>query len=303
MNSSKPDYSRCKPLLGTFVQVSLFGNCDETAFHAFSEAAYSEILKAEQILSFHRSDSDLGKLNQTQPGQWITVHPWLASILRRAEELYFKSEGIFDVGCGSALLDWGRLPDPSGAKSISCAPLSGIKFEIRGAKVRRLTSAILDLGGIGKGFVVDLAAEKLLELHPSISGTVNAGGDLRVFGKRIQPVSIQIGSGSNSHFLKSFWENTSLATSSVRFSTHSIGKKVRRVSEYVQMPHRQPFLRQLTVTVNAPDTITADSLTKIVMMAPHNIAVACLKHWNAQAQWIETVNSDPEIVHEHRLLP
>jgi len=48
----------------------------------------------------------------------------------------------------------------------------------------------LDFGGFAKGYAVDCAIEALMS-HGCAAGLVNAGGDLRVFGTRAEPIILR----------------------------------------------------------------------------------------------------------------
>src|SRR5439155_21847017 len=57
-------------------------------------------------------------------------------------------------------------------------------------RVRFLQPLQIDRGGIAKGFAVDEAVTEL-QRHGIRSGLVNAGGDLRAFGRREQQVHLR----------------------------------------------------------------------------------------------------------------
>jgi hypothetical protein len=73
---------------------------------------------------------------------------------------------------------------PDGVSFTDVELLQGNRVQFRHAGIR------LDLGGIAKGFAVDEAITALRTAGLE-SGLVNAGGDLRAFGRHLSPVEIQ----------------------------------------------------------------------------------------------------------------
>ncbi len=147
-------YSRCRPLLGTFVEVTL----DDPSPEAM-DAAFSAVENVSRRMSFHDPKSELSRLNRARG--WVRVSDALAEVLQLSLELQSESGGRFNVARSS---DWSRLDRPG--------------FEVKGSRARRLLPVEIDLGGIAKGYAVDAAVEAI----GGNSGIVNAGGDLRVFG-------------------------------------------------------------------------------------------------------------------------
>src|SRR5262249_46473507 len=119
----------------------------------------------DRWMSRYRPDSDVSQLNDAAPGVWVGVHAHTRRVLRAAQKLYRDSDGVFDIRC---------------AGSADHRP--ALRF--RGTSVSKTGPWTIDLGGIAKGYAVDLAVSRIQRLSRghSISGIVNAGGDLRRWG-------------------------------------------------------------------------------------------------------------------------
>lgn len=146
------------------------------------EAVRDIFALVEGVATRFRPDSPLMELNR-RLGRWVAVPPLLAEMLRLAEQCRHASGGLFDPRVLPALARAGYpgavadLPLPGGPPPdpwIEHAPGAGPDTTL----VRLRWPA--DLGGIGKGFACDLAAERLrLELPAFL---LDAGGDMRLMG-------------------------------------------------------------------------------------------------------------------------
>lgn len=257
---------RARPLLGTFVVIDLRARAPEAELERRIRAAFQAVSEVDALMSFHRCDSDLSRLNRARQGRWIAVHPHTARVLSLSNELFTASAGIFDVRCGAALVEWGYLPN---RKIVSVPMALGVcPVELDGDRARKTGPWTLDLGGIAKGYAVDRAVECLRA--GGGSGLVNAGGDLRVFGRRAWPVFLREPSAPG--LLRPFGPlvNGALATSALYFSEKRRGPWL--VSPLVDVRKRKPLTRRSSVSVLSADCAVADGLTKIAALAPSQAA-------------------------------
>lgn len=148
---------RARPLLGTVVEVGL--QAFPQAEHAV-RAAFDAVAEVHACLSPFVAGSDLTRFHALCAGESVAVRPPTAAVLAAARALHEQSDGLFDVSLGSG---------PSGWRCEAA------RLHKLGARTR------LDVGGIAKGYAVDLAVQALLESGCD-AGWVNAGGDLRAFG-------------------------------------------------------------------------------------------------------------------------
>ncbi|OZB73321.1 MAG: thiamine biosynthesis protein ApbE, partial [Halothiobacillus sp. 14-55-98] len=68
-----------RPALGTFVEISAAGRPPDQLIAAI-DRAFAEIARVEQLMSFHRPESDIGRINRSHGA--IEIHPWTARVLR-----------------------------------------------------------------------------------------------------------------------------------------------------------------------------------------------------------------------------
>ena len=203
MASSIISVKRVRPLLGTFVEIELRAAVKESRLQRWITLGFQAIEQIDQLMSAHRPDSDIRRLNRKPSGRRIRLHPLTTRVLAAAKRLHDKSEGVFDIH------------NPKGE---------------------------LDLGGIAKGFAVDQAVTCIRRTARGIQlqGCVNAGGDLRVWGTTPQRLAIRLGSSTRSR-AKSFEAvEAAVATTAPRQSDSSRYTKASFWTSRAGASHQRP---------------------------------------------------------------
>jgi thiamine biosynthesis lipoprotein len=294
---------RCRPLLGTFVEITAAG-ADESCLHTAINAAFAVIEKIQKLMSAHDTGSELSRLNREAAARPVAVSRELFLVLRRADRLAAESGGAFDPTIAPVLARWGFLPrrlhpnsdragsplpaarNSNGAHGVARPTRAGKQFgdwrDVRllpGRKVRFLQPLALDLGGIAKGFAVDRAIERLRK-HCLSAAMVNAGGDLRAFGARSSAVHLRHPANPQTFADKIPVCNAALATSSPCFTERTW--RGRRVSHLVDTLRQTAVTGAISVSVRAKECWLADALTKVVLNAPQ-LARKLLARHHAEA--------------------
>ncbi len=177
---------RSEPLLGTFVTISVYGENRERVNTAIS-AAFEEFRRIDGLMSIHRADSELSRLNAGAAAEPVVVSTDLFRVIARAQEIADETEGSFDITVRPLADLWGfigkeyRLPTDEQLNAV----LPRVNYRLVQLDGEKRTVHVpgvsLDLGGIAKGYAVDCAIEKLQSIGIS-NAMVKAGGDLRVIG-------------------------------------------------------------------------------------------------------------------------
>jgi thiamine biosynthesis lipoprotein len=183
--SSNTEIRRCRPLLGTFVEVKASG-LSEVRLQQAVDSAFAAIQHIHNLMSVHDPDSELSRVNREAVFHPVSVSRETFVVLVRALKLAHESRGAFDPAIAPVLALWGLLPAVLRRKK---AGTWRDVLLLPGRNIQFLRPLALDLGGIAKGFAVD-AAIKTLRQYKVQSAVVNAGGDLRVFGD--QPSTIYL---------------------------------------------------------------------------------------------------------------
>lgn len=270
---------RARPLLGTFVEISL-ADAPAAAGEAAVEAAFAAVAKVHALMSFHENESDVTRLNREACKRAVTVDPWTFAVLKAALDLNRRSAGAFDVTVAPVLEDLGLLPRSDGTSGSGLTSSSDAIELLEGRRVRfRERGVRIDLGGIAKGFAVDRAVDALRERGVRC-GLVNAGGDLAAFGP--QPHTVHIRDPRDPRRLMCALDvrEEALATSAARFDPL---RPERAAGVAIIDPGTgAPAQAVRGATVRAATCMLADALTKAVMVAPAS-APALLASFRASA--------------------
>lgn len=231
--------SRCRPLLGTFVEIS--ADRDDAV-----EAAFAAVERVHRLMSAHQPDSDVSRINRRAHEAPVIVDPWTIAVLERAQFWSRHSDGAFDVvRAGKLAVDAGYLPRHADQPHPSACHWAELEIDGNAAQLAR--AGCVDLGGIAKGFAVDKAVEALRSAGAEY-GLVNAGGDLAGFGHE-WPATI-VEPTARRPVAEVTVEDDAIATSAVDgASSHLPGRDDRYVS----------------ATVRAPTCIDADALAKVLI--------------------------------------
>lgn len=260
MRSVSPVVERARPLLGTLVSIRAAGACADRA-HAAIDAAFGEIALVHRLMSFHQADSDVGRLNRGAYAAPVAVHPHTAAVLCLARAVAEASGGAFDITVAPELAHSGLLPVPEGAATPD-ASADWHDIVIDGNIVCFRRALWIDLGGIAKGYAVDLAIAVLKE-RGLAQGCVNAGGDLRVFGSEPEWISLRTdlaGATEQPAML--------LTDGSVAGSGGAAAKRRHRgrwCGPHIDARRRRSVGLSSFACVTAESCAVADALTKVVL--------------------------------------
>jgi len=272
---------RCKPLLGTYVEISTNDispqNSESIANYAI-DRAFDAIELVQQLMGFHNPDSELSKINQRSHLDILEVHEWTFKVLSAAKEIHTLSAGLFDCGVGAKLVGAGLLPQHEGVSVTQYGGLSDLVL-IEPNKVTSHKPIQLDLGGIAKGFAVDKAVEAL-KVNGIKSGSVNAGGDLRVFGESPKEIQVRSPSHPNTLIPLGSLEEGSIASTGLYYSKSQ--DDMNTLSYIVNPLNMEHIHFNDSYSVLAPECMYADALTKVFAISQDD-SHPCFKHFSAQA--------------------
>lgn len=236
---------RCRPLLGTFVEI----DCDSSEAVAAGFAAIEHI---HALMSAHAATSELSSVNRFAQLGPVAISGDTAAVVRRALHWSRVSNGEFDVvRAGTRALANGDLPRHDG-QPLPDPQADWTAIHLGVGAVSLTANACLDLGGIAKGFAVD-AAVAAMRARGAEAGLVNAGGDMRAFGQRTWRVTVAEPSTRRGLFELDLADQA-LATSAGLPGSHGLS--------FAHLGGRRD--QWTSVSVFAPSACDADALTKIV---------------------------------------
>ncbi len=263
-----------RPEMGVPFRIVLYATNQPSA-DAAAEAAFQRVQELNGVMSDYDPDSELSKLSQTSgQGRPVPVSAELWFVLSRAQELSQRSDGAFDVTVGPFVNLWRRarrqhqLPDPARLEQARQAVgYRKMRLNEKDQSVQLLAPNMrLDLGGIAKGYAVDEALRTLR--HFGIGrALVEGGGDVGVSdpppgkkGWRFELASLDATNAPPDRFL--LLKHAAISTSGDLYQRLEIDGK--RYSHIVDPRTGIGLTDHSLVSVVARDSITADSLTKVV---------------------------------------
>jgi thiamine biosynthesis lipoprotein len=241
--------NRARPGLGTIIRLAVQAPTEAIA-RAAIELAWQEIRQVDERLNPDRPGSDLAALHAAPVGERVPASAMTLGLLRRARALFLDSNGHFDP-C---------LPQGQGTLA---------DLDIGARSLRRRTPLVLDLGGIAKGHAVDRAVLALRRCGCR-AGVVDAGGDLRVFGSRPEPVRV----GRSGRVV------VEIANAALAVSEPSAQAPPGHRGHYSRVAGATQLARAAAVL--APTAAEADALAKCALFMPELEAAALCARRGAQ---------------------
>ena len=177
------------PVMGTIAEIAVRHDNEVWAQRAI-DRALDELRRVDRTMTRFRDDSDVGRANLVAGRGVVTVSEDTATVLDQALHWAYASEGRFDPCLGRASELWDvedRTSPPAASKVRRYAHRNlyhALDLQRDGSVPRvRLTNpdAAVDLGGIAKGYGVDLAGQALKD-NGIFHALVNVGGDLIAMG-------------------------------------------------------------------------------------------------------------------------
>lgn len=263
-----------QPMMGTIVVIEVYAD-SEAAANTAATAAFDRMESLVDVLSDYDAESEIRRLGaRSGPGQPVAVSDELWHVLNRSTEFAELSEGAFDVTIGPCVALWRdarrrhRMPLPQQvAEARERVGWQLIRFDPCRQAVELLhTEMQLDLGGIAKGYIADEGLKTLTEMGLG-RAMVDAGGDIvcgaappEADGWSIGVAPLDDPEGAPSRFL--LLEHAAVATSGDAYRYYEIDGV--RYSHLIDPATGLGVTISSSVTVVAPDGITADALASAV---------------------------------------
>jgi len=196
-----PTYQEQGFVFGTLVEVSIYGESDESARQGVA-SVMQEFQRLHDMLHAWQP-SELSELNTAiGKGQSLAISAELVEILNDATRAAEQSKNLFNPAIGGLIGLWGfqsdeimsAQPDEKKVKQLvkQKPKMSDLKI-VRGRVESSNQSVKLDLGGYAKGYALDRAAD-LLRKQGVQNALINIGGNILAMGahgKRPWRVGIQ----------------------------------------------------------------------------------------------------------------
>jgi thiamine biosynthesis lipoprotein len=191
-------YRQSRFLLGTVVDLMVVSSSERHAQEAM-EAAYAEMSRAEALLNRYDDKSQIARINKRAGSEMISVDREVQEILQRSLHYAVRTDGLFDITVGALIDLWGigtdreRVPDSEELqRTLQYVDYRYLELHVDQGVRLRFPEVTLDLGGVAKGYSIDRGIE-ILRSHDVTGALLNAGGDIRGFGTKIDGAPWRIG--------------------------------------------------------------------------------------------------------------
>ncbi len=141
------------------------------------------VARHESLWSRFRPGSEVSRLNAAS-GEPVTLSPETIALLAACNDWYRRTGGVFQPLVGRAVREWGYEVGvgraPAGTEySPSSRSITGmVEIDTNRRTARIPEGELIDLGGIGKGWIADLCREPLAAATDDTSVLLDAGGEL-----------------------------------------------------------------------------------------------------------------------------
>jgi len=245
-------FNRCRPNLGTYVEVSLKGDKSDDELTELSLAVFAQIEHIDKLMSFHDPESELSLINSAAYKTPINISKEMFTVLNFALKLSKLTDGLYDLTIAKVLVDQGSLPE-HGFENDSSANWTDIELTENSVFFKKPLQ--IDLGGIAKGFAVDCA---FASIPKGISANINAGGDIRMTDWKNTQIDIRVPYSESGKMLEANMLSESVATSSSYF--------VEKDSVIISPKDKKTLIDRRSISIFANNCMVADALTKVVFL-------------------------------------
>ena len=260
-------------LMGTSVRVEVYGGPLAVRTAAANEA-FEAIAEVDRLMSDYRPDSELTHLNDVAARARVEVSAPLFAVLQAAERVSRASNGAFDVTVGPLVRLWGfkdKQPHVPSAEELTrirgVIGFRNVVMDSSDHSVRFLQPGVqIDLGGIAKGFAVEVAAGSLR--RRGLSGVIDAGGNQFMVGlppgKPMWTIGISHPGNKDQLIGAIDLKGGALSTSSD--ASNFLTANGETYGHLLDPRSLRPSAASLSVTIVSPDGTLSDALSKAVFV-------------------------------------
>ena len=265
-------------------KIQINGTAQGTTYHITYYAADSLVSKRQidsildkidSALSLYKPWSLINQFNNSEEGLEVDEH--FANVVKKAQEVYKKTYGLFDITIYPLTEAWGfgpkkmdSMPGAATVKQLLSCVDSRLLYWKGSKLMKKKTCVKLDANGIAQGYSVDVLAD-FFEQSGIQNYLVELGGEIRVKGRKPGNEKMSVGievPGNDADFSvieKIVYIDKGAITTSGNYRRYyeSNGKKISHLLNPKTGYSLQNEL--ISVTVYAKDAMTADGYDNAIM--------------------------------------
>ncbi|MGM0633944.1 MAG: FAD:protein FMN transferase, partial [Pseudomonadota bacterium] len=182
--------------MGTTYSIRLWQFPDSPGREEFAARIQEQLDRLDrELMSLYADESQVSRFNRAVTEEWFPVADEVIDVIDVAEQVSELSGGAFDITVEPLVQRWGFAEQP-GASSQGQLPTEAELEELRvqvdyrqlewrrdPAALRKRAPLRIDLGGVAKGYAVDVVADYFDSLGLG-SYFIEIGGEIRLRGGR-----------------------------------------------------------------------------------------------------------------------
>ncbi|UFH33053.1 FAD:protein FMN transferase [Chryseobacterium sp. C-71] len=283
------EFRKSQKLMGNMFEITVVDESETVALKHI-EAAVSEIVRIEKLLTTYSDDSQTNLINKNAGIKSVKVDAEVFQLIERSLRISDITDGYFDISYGG--IDktfWNfdremvQLPDPELVKEhLKLVNYKNILLNAESQTVFLKEKGMrIGFGGIGKGYAAEMA-KRILQQRGVSSAVVNASGDLTTWGSQAdgKPWTIGIADPDNAVLPFSYMNitNTSVATSGNYEKFVVIDGK--KYSHTINPKTGMPVSGIKSVTIICPNAEIADAMATPVTIMGVDAAIGLVNQIN-----------------------
>lgn len=278
-----------RPAMAAMFEIIFDIDREERQLHDMADASFELVHHLERQLSSYIGGSDISYINQTAAERPARIVPDLFELLKTARRLYDETDGAFDITVGPLVRAWGffkregRIPDPETLKEArEGVGMDNVVLDDEEYTVRFTKPGVeINLGAIGKGYVVDRVIAQLREWDVRCALVHSGQSAIAVIGKPPNDDGWRVGVADPRN------PEEALGSLLLVDSTMSISGSWeqffevdgKRYSHILDPRTGQPAQGILSTTVTGPSATISDALsTAFFVMGVEQTRAYCEKH-------------------------
>jgi len=257
--------------MGTIVNLTLEADSRDQAALA-AKRTIMAMRSIQQDFDFRNPEGSIGRINAHAGTSWVQPSLRAYTLLKRSVDISQKSNGVFDptIGALTSMPVYYAIDPAIAREKTDLVNFRQVLFDHSGKRVRLERKGMaLDLGGIAKGTIVDMAVNLLRE-QGIRAGIVEAGGDFYCFGERDWTVGIRHPRNDSIHQTVTVREKGVCGSGDYEQFITTESTETPSIRHHIINPSTmEPASESIGVSVIADTTETADALaTTLFIMGP-----------------------------------
>jgi thiamine biosynthesis lipoprotein len=183
-------FKESRPSMGSLLEITLYDTETDRCRQAM-KAAFAEVLRLENLLSFFKPDSELSRINRLAPYAPVKTDPEVIALIQQALAFAHFTHGALDLTVTPLMKLWGfRTQEPLTTqpstkeiqKTLGFVNYQKVIADTDHSTIQYLSEGIeIELGSMGKGYAIDRVVY-ILKAYGISQALVSFGSSIYALG-------------------------------------------------------------------------------------------------------------------------